>query len=146
MLVICLWVSQDCGWDDQEAALYLAAQTASEGGQTGSTDAGASKPSIGSSSRRSLKSIGCNWSYLACRAGHFVPIWQPLIGGQILLNCWSAGMLACLYVCPMLCVYSPARPCTSTPRPALSVLLLSLVIRRRGTKCFREFVRFAEPP
>jgi hypothetical protein len=25
------------------------------------------------------KPIGYNWSYLACRIGHLVPIWQPCI-------------------------------------------------------------------
>jgi Transmembrane amino acid transporter protein len=28
----------------------------------------------------SLKPIGYTWSYLACRIGHWVPIWQPIIG------------------------------------------------------------------
>jgi hypothetical protein len=26
--------------------------------------------------------IGHNWSYLACRIGHLVPIWQPIIGSS----------------------------------------------------------------
>jgi hypothetical protein len=30
----------------------------------------------------SLKPIGSNWSYLACRIGHLVPIWQPLMGSS----------------------------------------------------------------
>jgi hypothetical protein len=31
----------------------------------------------------SLKPIGYSWSYLACRIGHFIPIWQPCIGSLI---------------------------------------------------------------
>jgi hypothetical protein len=29
-----------------------------------------------------LKPIGCTWSYLACRIGHLVPIWQPCTGSS----------------------------------------------------------------
>jgi hypothetical protein len=33
-------------------------------------------------SLRCVETIGCTWSYLACRIGHFFPIWQPLIGSS----------------------------------------------------------------
>jgi hypothetical protein len=30
----------------------------------------------------SLKPVGYTWSCLACRIGHFVPVWQPIIGSS----------------------------------------------------------------
>jgi hypothetical protein len=32
----------------------------------------------------SLKPIGYTWSNLACRIGHWVPIWQPIIGYSVM--------------------------------------------------------------
>jgi hypothetical protein len=34
-----------------------------------------------------VKPIGYNWSYLTCRIGYLVPIWQPLIGSSFHLWC-----------------------------------------------------------
>jgi hypothetical protein len=36
----------------------------------------------GGAPRASLRSIGYNWSYLPCRLGHLVPIWQPGMQGK----------------------------------------------------------------
>jgi hypothetical protein len=33
-----------------------------------------------------LKPMGYNWSHMACRIGHLVPIWQPLIGSSFQLH------------------------------------------------------------
>jgi hypothetical protein len=46
-------------------------------GATGSRAAGPS----------SLKPTGYTWSYSACRIGHSVPIWQPMIGSPFLRVC-----------------------------------------------------------
>jgi hypothetical protein len=37
-------------------------------------------------SQSSLKPVGYTWSYLACRIGHFVPIWKPSIGNRTLIS------------------------------------------------------------
>jgi hypothetical protein len=43
-----------------------------------------------------LKPIGCTWSYLACRRGHRVLVWQPSTGSsfqECLASCRAGGWL-----------------------------------------------------
>jgi hypothetical protein len=38
-----------------------------------------------------LKSIGYLWSYVACRIGRLIPIWQPIIGSPFHFNVKESG-------------------------------------------------------
>jgi hypothetical protein len=74
------------------------------------------------------KPIGCSWSYVAVRIGHFVLVWQPTMGCSFRQCTPFAG---CEPVCPSACTLVPRRavshgPCCVTTRLVLSICLHTL--------------------
>jgi hypothetical protein len=85
-----LWAATAAGWCPRKAPAATSTPPAREAGAaadsrsatcTSAHRQGISRTSTATTTQvPPLKPVGYTWSFLACKTGHLVPIWQPLIG------------------------------------------------------------------